>query len=173
MTFKINRLYYLYSKAFWIRTAIALVAYAIIVLADKYDGTFRFPYYVLVFVLLLSASFIKFFDEPSEFRIEYGRVKVKDKLRKCYSYGKHARYKTCYLSVYSASRITLKLLDKYKNIGVVTIIGDMSAEDKNGESVEGKVIVPKKIELYGVKSFYEATEELKKTFPNAEIIEKY
>jgi hypothetical protein len=150
----------------------ALAAFAIIVLADRHDGALSFPYYVLVFVLLVSASVIGFLDEPSEFSIEYGKVKFKDKLRKYYSYGKHARYKTCYLSVYNARCITFKLLDKYKNIGVITIIGDAYAEDNNGEDVGDKVIVPRKIEFYGVECFYEASEELKKTFPNAEIIEK-
>ena len=173
MTFKINRLYYVYNKAFWLRVAVALVAYIIVVLTDKHEGALRIPYLILIFVLLVSSSVIGFLDEPSEFRIEYGELKLKDKLRKYRTYGKHARYKTCYLSVYSADRITLKLLNKYKNVGVITMIGDAYAENENGENVDGKVIIPKKIEFYGVECFYEATQELKKTFPSAEFIEKY
>ena len=169
MTFKINRLYYIYNKWFWLR--ISVVIAACVFLGLVYDR--GLPYVVFGIAILLTASVIGFLDEPSEFRIEYGELKLKDKLRKYRTYGKHARYKTCYLSVYSASRITLKLLDKYKNVGVITIIGDAYAENENGENVDGKVIIPKKIEFYGVECFYEATQELKKTFPSAEFIEKY
>ena len=172
MTFRINRLYYLKTKAFARYLGVLLLFFALAgawsIYSKKAIGSETIVAMLLIIALYVYLYLRRF---PKQFEVSDGEVVLWMRLKKALPSGVHINhtnwyYKKLFMTVCRVQRIEFSFAED-RSVGTVRLYGEIRTQTKSGEYVD-PIDPPSYIELAGIRSFPHARACLMQAFPQAE-----
>ena len=179
MTFKINRIYYLFTGTF-LKILLFELLFALILFLIAWFTVYEIPVELIIGIpcLLVIVDLFYLLSFPSKFTVKSGDIRIHLWLEKLAApkwgdlrIGRvRVRHRPVYVTMHHIAQMEVIRLGcaNARSIGTLRLFGKVYAQDHFGTPVLD-IFIPRHIELHGVKDLDAVIKELRSAYPRAEV----